>query len=67
MYYSYVENEYIATSFSPARMDLAVKLLSCQVKTHVSCDQGTCQLSSRLDPKHHPKVNFTKTMMQVEI
>jgi hypothetical protein len=27
MYYSYVENEYVATSFSPARMDLAVKLL----------------------------------------
>jgi hypothetical protein len=27
MYYSYVEVEYVATSFSPARMDLAVKLL----------------------------------------
>jgi hypothetical protein len=27
MYYSYVEIEYIATSFSPARMDLALKLL----------------------------------------
>ncbi len=28
MYYSYVEIEYVATSFSPARMDLAVKLLT---------------------------------------
>ncbi len=28
MYYSYVEIEYVATSFSPARTDLAVKLLS---------------------------------------
>jgi hypothetical protein len=28
MYYSYVEIEYIATSFSPARMDLALKLLT---------------------------------------
>ncbi len=28
MYYSYVEIEYIATSFSPARMNLALKLLS---------------------------------------
>ncbi len=28
MYYSYVEIEYVDTSFSPARMDLAVKLLS---------------------------------------
>ncbi len=27
MYYSYVEIEYIATSCSPARMDLALKLL----------------------------------------
>jgi hypothetical protein len=27
MYYSYVEIEYVATSFSSARMDLAVKLL----------------------------------------
>jgi hypothetical protein len=26
MYYSYVEIEYVATSFSPARMDLALKL-----------------------------------------
>jgi hypothetical protein len=28
MYYSYVEIEYIATSFSPARLDLALKLLT---------------------------------------
>jgi hypothetical protein len=27
MYYSYVEIEYVATSFSPARTDLALKLL----------------------------------------
>jgi hypothetical protein len=27
MYYSYVEIEYVATSFSPARTDLAVKLV----------------------------------------
>ncbi len=27
MYYSYVEIEYVATSFSPTRMDLALKLL----------------------------------------
>jgi hypothetical protein len=27
MYYSYVGIEYVATSFSPARTDLAVKLL----------------------------------------
>ncbi len=28
MYYSYVEIEYVAMSFSPARTDLALKLLS---------------------------------------
>jgi hypothetical protein len=27
MYYSYVEIEFVATSFSPTRMDLAVKLI----------------------------------------
>ncbi len=28
MYYSYEEIEYVATSFSPTRTDLAVKLLN---------------------------------------
>jgi hypothetical protein len=28
MYYSYVEIEYVATSFSPTRTDLALKLLN---------------------------------------
>jgi hypothetical protein len=28
MYYSYIEIEYVATGFSPARTDLALKLLS---------------------------------------
>jgi hypothetical protein len=28
MYYSYVEIEYVATSYSPARTDLALKLLN---------------------------------------
>jgi hypothetical protein len=32
MYYYYVEIEYIATSFSPARMDLALKLLKPESK-----------------------------------
>jgi hypothetical protein len=31
MYYSYVEIEYVAGSFSPARMDLALKLLNLKV------------------------------------
>ncbi len=35
MYYSYVEIEYVATSFSPARMDLALKLLMSHAKWDV--------------------------------
>ncbi len=31
MYYSYVKFEYVTTSFSPARTDLAVKLLKKQL------------------------------------
>ncbi len=33
MYYSYVEIEYVATSFSPVRTDLALKLLSWSAST----------------------------------
>jgi hypothetical protein len=34
MYYSYVEIKYVATSFSPARTDLALKLLRCLPTTN---------------------------------
>jgi hypothetical protein len=34
MYYSYVEIEYIATNFSPARTDLALKLLRMNKSSH---------------------------------
>jgi hypothetical protein len=34
MYYSYVEIEYVATSFSPARTDLALKLLTKIVRLY---------------------------------
>jgi hypothetical protein len=36
MYYSYVEIEYVATSFSPARMDLALKLLNRYTPVNVT-------------------------------
>jgi hypothetical protein len=36
MYYSYVEIEYVATSFSPARTDLALKLLTNLCKKNIS-------------------------------
>ncbi len=37
MYYSYAEIEYVATSFSPVRTDLAVKLLSALEMLGLSC------------------------------
>ncbi len=40
MYYSYVEIEYIATSFSPSRTDLALKLLNNKIMIRV---QGCVQ------------------------
>jgi hypothetical protein len=40
MYYSYIEIEYVATSFSPARTDLALKLLK-PIKTFCLCIEGT--------------------------
>jgi hypothetical protein len=35
MYYSYVEIKYVATSFSPARTDLALKLLKVSFRSEV--------------------------------
>ncbi len=46
MYYSYVEIEYVATNFSPARMDLALKLLKPNTRWNYginSCDKGLTQ------------------------
>ncbi len=44
MYYSYVEIEYVATSFSPARTDLALKLLRNQSKL---CEQGSLKAACK--------------------
>jgi hypothetical protein len=44
MYYSYVEIEYVATSFSPARMDLALKLLT--TKAHGHEEPGGCKITA---------------------
>jgi hypothetical protein len=40
MYYSYVEIEYVAMGFSPARTDLALKLLRCQAGAVKDCNDG---------------------------
>ncbi len=46
MYYSYVEIEYVAPSFSPARTDLAVKLLMAIGEK----DQSNLWLTQRMLP-----------------
>jgi hypothetical protein len=52
MYYSYVEIEYIATSFSPARKDLALKLL----RIHLDCLTAINSLSA-MDGHDRPLLN----------
>jgi hypothetical protein len=64
MYHSYVEIEYVATSFSPARTDLALKLLStvcllralfedlgCAIELHEKIANEDTELHS-LDPRN---------------
>ncbi len=51
MYYSYVEIEYVATSFSPARMDLALKLL---INGKVNKDDETICISNVPDETAAP-------------
>jgi hypothetical protein len=41
MYYSYVEIEYVATSFSPIRTDLALKLLT-KIYVEIATDNREC-------------------------
>ncbi len=70
MYYSYVEIEYVATSFSPARMDLAVKLLRLiwQIpRRHHSRRQypalflsSLCYLKIYLKPSPYPGISVVK-------
>jgi hypothetical protein len=63
MYYSYVEIEYIATSFSPARADLAFKLLTaCLVglRSHSQSHWGRC--STRTGPKYVGSLVCTESL-----
>jgi hypothetical protein len=58
MYYSYIEIEYVATSFSPARTDLALKLLT------LTCFQAgkLCHLVRTFhDPNYQELSNIMQT------
>jgi hypothetical protein len=46
MYYSYIEIEYVATSFSPARTDLALKLLATLYMWWFIQHQIMCQVDN---------------------
>jgi hypothetical protein len=54
MYYSYVEIEYVATSSSPARTDLALKLLNQKMVTTAAAVTSTVQIV-----EYHVKYNTT--------
>jgi hypothetical protein len=47
MYYSYVEIEYIATSFSPTRTDLTLKLLKMFLEINATTDKGMNVVAKR--------------------
>ncbi len=49
MYYSYVEIEYVATSFSPARKDLALKLLMTLYWQQIGTNNIQAKQTERLD------------------
>jgi hypothetical protein len=51
MYYSYIEIEYVATSFSSARMDLADKLLPSQYnkKAEVGTQESVTYFAHAVD------------------
>jgi hypothetical protein len=51
MYYSYVEIEYVATSFSPARMDSAVKLFMNSTLTFFCNENNKFQVKEQGDEK----------------
>jgi hypothetical protein len=61
MYYSYVEIEYVATSFSPARTDLALKLLNiCQTQTKYG--QSMFCEAVKVDMENSKETSFKKTI-----
>jgi hypothetical protein len=52
MYYSYVEIEYVATSFSPARTDLALKLLKQNKELLLTYSPKFCEIVGNIERKH---------------
>jgi hypothetical protein len=55
MYYSYIEIEYVATSFSPARTDLALKLLRTE-KEHPSASSRKLAKASKQHVKGEDQI-----------
>jgi hypothetical protein len=59
MYYSYVEIEYVAMSFSPARTDLALKLLNIGVY-HLMIHYLFFELEPPIKLSRQPNMCFSK-------
>ncbi len=64
MYYSYVEIEYVATSFSPTRTDLAVKLLTKEMNS-IKPEQVTPEVIVEHYETSSKKVKFYHKMNQI--
>ncbi len=62
MYYSYVEIEYVATSFSPTRTDLALKLLRNQYISTRSHEMG----KDRERDAHEESLDWRQWQIQQE-
>jgi hypothetical protein len=60
MYYSYVKIDYVATSFSPARTDLALKLLSGKALKfqQLSGSKKTTRRTEKKSKRNHDKLQL---------
>jgi hypothetical protein len=66
MYYSYVEIEYVATSFSPARTDLALKLLIKPHKGKIQNKGNLKWVARRCNIANPLGLSLGKNLLQVE-
>jgi hypothetical protein len=70
MYYSYIEIEYVATSYSPARLDLALKLLNiCQKPTKYGqsmfCEAVKVDMENSKKSSIHHTITSTLSLITV--
>jgi hypothetical protein len=65
MYYSYVEIEYVGTSFSPAGMDLALKLLTSRVSLRLA-NRPSAQFATSTNKNNLQASETATALLQVK-